>query len=88
MWLKESKVLLLITSRVKDLADRITVPSTTINLECFPLEEGVDFLRKRTEVALEQLDSRDVVLELGGLPLALDQAASFLKATKCPNGSW
>ena len=28
------------------------------------------------------MDARDVVLELGGLPLALDQAAAYLKASK------
>ena len=83
MWLRESNVSLIITSRLKDLSKKISLPSTTINLDCFVLEEGVDFLRKRTDLPLEQTDSQELVLELGGLPLALDQAAAFLSATKC-----
>ena len=83
MWLRDSNVSMIITSRLKDLSGSISLPSTTINLDCFLLEEGVDFLRKRTDLAFDEMDSQELVLELGGLPLALDQAAAFLRATKC-----
>ena len=90
MWVSEAKVSMLITSRLKKdhLIEKINRPCTTVHLESFSREEGVDFLRKRTNISYEQIDAQELVLEVGGLPLALDQAAAYLKISKCKLSSY
>ena len=84
-WLRDSKTSLIITSRLKEdlLKDQMDLSFKCINLQSFGLEEGVDFLRKRTDMSLDQLDAQDLVIEVDGLPLALDQASAYIRASKC-----
>ena len=86
MWVQdeETKFALLITSRLKDdfLKEKILRSSANIHLESFSLEDGVEFLRRRTDRNLDELDAKDLVNALGGLLLALDQAAAYLKLSK------
>ena len=82
-WIKQSQVSMILTSRLdKENFPELATEPFLMDLKSFELEEGVDFLRKRTERVHDEMDARDVVLELGGLPLALDQAAAYLKASK------
>lgn len=56
-----------------------------IELKCLTDEEGIQFLRMRTGTAGEN-DSEicELVRELGGLPLALDQAAAYIRCLRQP----
>ena len=59
--------------------------SSCIDLKCLTDEEGIDFLRMRTGVARENnSEIRELVQELGGLPLALDQAAAYIRCLHQP----
>ena len=54
-----------------------------IDLKCLTEEEGVQFLRLRTgKDQGEEKDLRQLVRELGGLPLALDQAGAYIRNVK------
>ena len=56
-----------------------------IELKCLTEEEGVQFLRMRTGITgQEDNDIRELVRELGGLPLALDQAAAYIRYVRQP----
>ncbi len=56
-----------------------------IELKCLTEEEGMQFLRIRTgTVRDEDSDIRELVKELGGLPLALDQAAAHIRCVSQP----
>lgn len=56
-----------------------------IELKCLTDEEGIQFLRMRTETAGEKdSEIRELVRELGGLPLALDQAAAYIRCLHQP----
>ncbi len=76
---------MIVTSRLKEehLNEllRKTPKPEVIPLTEFTLEEGSDFLRKRTSMAMEDRDCQELVNSLGGLPLALDQAAAFLNVS-------
>ena len=51
-----------------------------IQLRCLTEEEGIQFLQMRTgKAGGEDGDIRKLVLELGGLPLALDQAGAYIR---------
>ena len=51
-----------------------------IELKCLTEEEGIQFLRMRTgKAGGEDTDIRELVRELGGLPLALDQAGAYIR---------
>ena len=65
-----------------------------LNLEQMTLEEGMRFLLLRarlldTTVSLDQFAAEDlalakeIVVEMDGLPLALDQAGAYIEATRC-----
>ena len=56
--------------------------SSCVELKCFKEEEGVQFLKVRTGTAGEDNDFRELVGELGGLPLALDQAAAYIRSLR------
>ena len=58
--------------------------SSCIELKCFTEEEGVQFLKTRGGTAGEDNDFRELVGELGGLPLALDQAAAYIRSLRQP----
>ena len=54
-----------------------------VELKCLTKEEGIQFLRMRTGKADgEDSDIRELVRELGGLPLALDQAGAYIRCLK------
>ena len=54
-----------------------------IDLKCLTEEEGIQFLWMRTGKAeKEENDLRELVRELGGLPLALDQAGAYIRWVK------
>ena len=54
-----------------------------IDLKCLTEEEGIQFLRLRTgKDQGEDDDLRQLVRELGGLPLALDQAGAYIRNVK------
>ena len=55
-----------------------------IDLKCLTEEEGIQFLQRRTGRTDkgEDNDLRQLVRELGGLPLALDQAGAFIRSVK------
>ena len=54
-----------------------------IELKCLTEEEGIQFLRMRTvKAGDEDSDIRELVRELGGLPLALDQAGAYIRCLK------
>ena len=55
-----------------------------IELKCLTEEEGVLFLRMRSGTTEEGSDVRELVRELGGLPLALDQAAAYIRSLRQP----
>ena len=79
---EEAEVAMLITSRLEGdrLRRNVNRASTNIHLDSFSLDEGVEFLRRRTDrTDLVELDAKDLVNALGGLPLALDQAAAYIK---------
>ncbi|CAG2196356.1 unnamed protein product [Mytilus edulis] len=56
-----------------------------ITLNVFEIEEGLDFLKRRTGINCTNDDDTIMALveELGGLPLALEQAAAHIKSIKC-----
>ena len=58
--------------------------SSCIELKCLTEEEGVQFLKVRSGTAGEDNDFRELVGELGGLPLALDQAAAYIRSLRQP----
>lgn len=55
-----------------------------IELTCFTREESVEFMRKQTgKVNGEDSEIRELAAELDGLPLALDQAAAYIRYLSC-----
>ena len=56
--------------------------SSCLELKCLTEEEGVQFLRIRNGTSGEDSDIRELVTELGGLPLALDQAAAYIRSLR------
>ncbi|MBA2396978.1 MAG: helix-turn-helix transcriptional regulator [Ktedonobacteraceae bacterium] len=72
----------------------IGLDARTLNLEPMTLEEGMRFLLRRSQIleqeaSLDQLSPREkllaqeIVTAIDGLPLALDQAAAYIEATRC-----
>ena len=61
-------------------------PDDCLELQCFSEEEGALFLMQRSGVKGKALyqDAIDLVNELGGLPLALEQAAAYISALPIP----
>ena len=56
-----------------------------IELKCLTDEEGIQFLRMRTGAATgNDSEIRELVQELGGLPLALDQAGAYIRCLHVP----
>lgn len=87
-WKRDTKGHIIITSRREPLAIKETFHVSTDNcnhLETLNDEEGVQFLIKRTGMCDERSNDNisKLVIELGGLPLALEQAAAHIKSIKC-----
>ena len=61
-------------------------PDDCLELECFSEEEGAIFLMQRTGCKGDYIDQEAINLaeELGGLPLALEQAAAYISALPIP----
>ena len=84
-WRQDSKTAMIITSRLKssELEEIIHPRIHSIDLECFTEAESFQFLRKRTgNHTLNENECKELHNELGGLPLAMDQAAANIKALK------
>lgn len=89
-WKNNSFGDILVTSRKNSqaLSDDLDVPSVNcFELSPFSLDESVEFLMKRTGVAFcaedQKQEVNELAQELGGLPLALEQAAAYIKALNC-----
>ncbi len=77
---------ILLTTRLQSLgtlAQRLALPPMTI-------QEGADFLLARTNrkmhAAVNQQEyaaAQEIIAEMGGLPLALEQAGAYIDATQC-----
>ncbi len=80
-------VTIMITSRLKkeQLEHMLPAKTHSIQLGCFDLEEGLTFLRNRIDPnkPFEDNDCHQLLQELGHFPLALDQAAAFIKSSPC-----
>jgi tetratricopeptide (TPR) repeat protein len=71
----------LITSRSQALGE----VATTVDVPEFPRPESIAFLKKRTG----KTEGADAVAEeVGDLPLALEQAAAYVEATRCTLGEY
>ena len=94
-WKTNSSGDILVTSRrnVRSLCEDLHLPSERcFELNPFALGESVEFLKKRTGLPFcredQDQEEKELALELGGLPLALEQAAAHIKALKCPIKSY
>ena len=86
---------ILITSRrspqtlCKDLDLR---PKNCLELDAFSVHESFEFLKKRTGLASafqnQEEGVKELAQELGGLPLALEQAAAYISELKCSAQSY
>ncbi|CAH3041735.1 unnamed protein product [Pocillopora meandrina] len=80
---KNGHILLTTRKNAKDTATFLRLsPTNCLELQCFSEEEGALFLIRRTGIEGESLyqGAIDLAKELGGLPLALEQAAAYLSA--------
>lgn len=87
-WIRNTRGHIIITSRREpnEIGESMTVSSEScICLYAFKTQEGLDFLRRRTGMNYNNDDDAVISLveELGGLPLALEQAAAHIKSVKC-----
>ena len=94
-WMRESKSHILVTTRrkaeeVQEVAN--ITNDACVTLECLSEKEAMSFMQKRTNITTgasgeeskQELDAVCVLVdELGGLPLALEQAGSHIKALQC-----
>ncbi|XP_068689388.1 uncharacterized protein [Montipora foliosa] len=55
-----------------------------IELKCLTEDEGIQFLKMRSGKADDEEEARNLVRELGGLPLALDQAGAYIRCLRLP----
>ncbi|CAC5372905.1 unnamed protein product [Mytilus coruscus] len=87
-WTRNTRGHIIITSRREpnEIEESMAVKSEScICLNVFETQEGLDFLRRRTGIHCNNDDDTvmSLVEELGGLPLALEQAAAHIKSIKC-----
>ena len=81
---------ILITTRRKSKIIAATIrgfkESQCLELDCFNLEDGKEFVLKRTELNRNEETSAEaasLVETLGGLPLALEQACAYISRLSC-----
>ena len=86
---------ILVTSRRSPQAlceDLDLRPETCLELDAFSVDESIEFLKKRTGLASpfknQEEGVTELAQELGGLPLALEQAAAYISALKCSAQSY
>ena len=84
-WIQNDSAKLLITTRLENgaLKEKLNTPVTTFTLEGFNSSEGGLYLERRTGKPFSDDFGQKISDELGGLPLALEQAGSFISVTKC-----
>ena len=89
-WKNKTSGDILVTSRRSSQAlceDLDLPPEICLELNAFTLEESTEFLKKRTGLEScgddQEQEVKQLAHELGGLPLALEQAATYVKALKC-----
>ena len=86
---------ILVTSRRSPQAlceDLDLRPENCLELDAFSVDESIEFLKKRTGLAIafqnQEEGVTELAQELGGLPLALEQAAAYISALKCSAQSY
>ena len=86
---------ILVTSRRSPQAlceDLDLRPENCLELDAFSVDESIEFLKKRTGLATafenQEEGVTELAQELGGLPLALEQAAAYISALKCSAQSY
>ena len=86
---------ILVTSRRSPQAlceDLDLRPENCLELDAFSVDESIEFLKKRTGLASafenQEEGVTELAQELGGLPLALEQAAAYISALKCSAQSY
>ena len=94
-WKNKTSGDILVTSRRSPQAlceDLDLRPENCLELDAFSVDESIEFLKKRTRLASAFEDQEEGVTELaqelGGLPLALEQAAAYISALKCSAQSY
>ena len=84
---KNGHILFTTRQNVKDTRTFLKLsPDDCLELQCFSEEEGAFFLMQRTGCKGDFIDQEAVNLakELGGLPLALEQAAAYISSLPIP----
>ena len=86
---------ILVTSRRSPQAlceDLDLRPENCLELDAFSVDESFEFLKKRTGLASafqnQEEGVKELAQELGGLPLALEQAAAYISELKCSAQSY
>ena len=89
-WQNHASGHLLITTRRKPtaLADDVRYfdEICCLGLKCFEIEEGKKFLFRRIGIVHDdevETEAEKLVQQLGGLPLALEQAGAYIKSLSC-----
>ncbi|CAC5416533.1 unnamed protein product [Mytilus coruscus] len=87
-WKRNSRGHIIITTRqeTNEIEESMLVkPENIICLTIFETKEGLQFVKRRTGRNDNKEDSAvlSLVEELGGLPLALEQASAHIKSIKC-----
>ena len=86
-WKQAAHGHIIVTTRreTKEVSEVIAIEEQfCIEMSCLTEEDGIQLLRMRTEkVEVEDSEIRELVNELGGLPLALDQAAAYIRCLRC-----
>ena len=90
-WKSKTSGDILVSSRRRHrvLCEDLRVPpENCYELDPFSVSESAEFLDKRTGIQSrcedEDQGKKELAEELGGLPLALEQAAAYIKALECP----
>ena len=90
-WKSKTSGDILVTSRRRHRVlceDLRLSPENCYELDPFSVSESAEFLDKRTGIQSccedEDQGKKELAEELGGLPLALEQAAAYIKALQCP----
>ena len=88
-WMRDSRGHLLVASRCKpeELCEVLQLqPTNIVSLHSLTNVESVEFLKKRVSVATSGEELQELLSladELGGLPLALEQAAVYINVVDC-----
>ena len=86
-WKQRARGHIIITTRreARQIAEMAGIEEwCCIVLDCLTEEDSIQFLRKRIEI-VEEKNSEicDIIELLGALPLALDQAAAYIRCVRC-----